>query len=87
MKAEQVVIPVSDLSHVGEVRRLARGLAARADLPETECEKASIVATELATNLARYAAGGGEMILSSVTANGSVPDHSSQAEPTPQMVQ
>jgi anti-sigma regulatory factor (Ser/Thr protein kinase) len=84
MKAEQVVIPVSDLSHVGEVRRLARGLAARAGLPETECEKASIVATELATNLARYAAGGGEMILSSVTANGSLPDHSSQAEPTSQ---
>jgi anti-sigma regulatory factor (Ser/Thr protein kinase) len=75
MKAAQVVIPVSDLSHVGEVRRRVNQLAGQACLPEAECGKAAIVATELATNLARYATGGGEMILSCVTANGSLPDH------------
>jgi anti-sigma regulatory factor (Ser/Thr protein kinase) len=80
MKAEQVVMPVSDLSHVGEVRRRVNQLAAQAGLPEAECGKAAIVATELATNLARYAIGGGEMILSGVTANGSVDDQSAQPE-------
>lgn len=67
-------MPVSDLSHVGEVRRRVNQLASQARLPDGECGKAAIVATELATNLARYAEGGGEMILSCVTADGSVPD-------------
>ncbi len=63
------MIPVADLSHVGEVRRRVNQLAAEAGLPEAECGKAAIVATELATNLVRYAAGG-EMIVSCVTASG-----------------
>ncbi len=69
MKAAQAVIPVADLSHVGEVRRRVNQLAADARLPEAECGKAAIVATELATNLVRYAVGG-EMIISCVTATG-----------------
>jgi anti-sigma regulatory factor (Ser/Thr protein kinase) len=69
MKAAQEVIPVADVSHVGEVRRRVNELAAEARFPEAECGKAAIVATELATNLVRYAAGG-EMIVSCVTATG-----------------
>jgi anti-sigma regulatory factor (Ser/Thr protein kinase) len=69
MKAAQVVIPVSDPSHVGEVRRRINQLADAANLPDPERSNAAIVATELATNLTRYATGG-EMILSCVTGNG-----------------
>jgi anti-sigma regulatory factor (Ser/Thr protein kinase) len=69
MKAAQAVIPVADSSHVGEVRRRVNQLASDAGLPEAEIGKAAIVATELATNLVRYAADG-EMIVSCVTAAG-----------------
>jgi anti-sigma regulatory factor (Ser/Thr protein kinase) len=81
MQAAQVVIPVSDLSQVGEVRRRVNQLAGDAGLPDADAGKAAIVATELATNLARYATGGGEMILSSVTPNRSFPDHHPEHEP------
>jgi anti-sigma regulatory factor (Ser/Thr protein kinase) len=70
MKASQVIIPVSDSSQVGEVRRRAGQLAGDAGLGETQCGNAAIVATELATNLVRYATGG-EMILTGVHSNGS----------------
>ncbi len=63
------MIPVADSSHVGEVRRRVNQLASDAGLPEAEIGKAAIVATELATNLVRYAADG-EMIVSCVTAAG-----------------
>jgi anti-sigma regulatory factor (Ser/Thr protein kinase) len=78
MKAAQVVIPVSDLSQVGEVRRRVNEFSGRAGLPEAECGKAAIVATELATNLARYAPGG-EMILSCMTANGTPADQETES--------
>jgi anti-sigma regulatory factor (Ser/Thr protein kinase) len=81
MKAAQVVIPVSDLSHVGEVRRRVNQLSADAHLPESEAGKAAIVATELATNLARYATAGGEMILSCVTADGPPADQAPDPDP------
>lgn len=47
-------IPVSDASQAGEVRRAAARMAAEAGLPEVKCGEVAIVATELATNLARY---------------------------------
>lgn len=72
MRATQVVIPVSDSSHVGEVRRRINQLTGDARLPRSESGNAAIVATELATNLARYATGG-EMILASVTADDDSP--------------
>ena len=45
------MIPVSDSSHVGEVRRRINQLASDAHLPPADCGNAAIVATELATNL------------------------------------
>jgi anti-sigma regulatory factor (Ser/Thr protein kinase) len=72
MRATQVVIPVADASHVGEVRRRINQLTADAHLPPSECGHAAIVATELATNLSRYATGG-EMILACVTAADDAP--------------
>ena len=47
-------IPVSDVSQVGQVRRAATRMADEAGLPEVKRGEAAIVATELATNLARY---------------------------------
>ncbi len=61
----QMAIGVSDSSQVGEARRQAQRLAVEAGLNETDCGKVSIVATELATNLARYAPGG-EVLLRSL---------------------
>jgi anti-sigma regulatory factor (Ser/Thr protein kinase) len=72
MRATQVVIPVSDASHVGEVRRRINQITGDARLPPSESGNAAIVATELATNLSRYATGG-EMILGSVAADADSP--------------
>lgn len=60
----QSCIGVSDASQVGEVRREANRLASQVDLGDSDSGKASIVATELATNLCRYAPGG-EVLLRS----------------------
>jgi anti-sigma regulatory factor (Ser/Thr protein kinase) len=72
MRATQVVIPVSDSSHVGEVRRRINQLAGDAHLSPSDSGNAAIVATELATNLARYATGG-EMIVGCMTADDDSP--------------
>lgn len=58
MVAAQGVIVVSDASAVGEARRRIRQIAEEASLNAEQREKAAIVATELATNLARYASDG-----------------------------
>jgi anti-sigma regulatory factor (Ser/Thr protein kinase) len=58
MKSSQLVIPVSDSSHVGEVRRRTKEFAAEAGLNEPKREQAAIIATELATNLVRHATDG-----------------------------
>ena len=47
-------IPVFDVSQVGQVRRAATRMADEAGLPEVKRGEVAIVATELATNLARY---------------------------------
>jgi len=51
-------IAVSEMSQVGEARRTAVRVAEQSGLPETERGQVAIVATELATNLARYAKDG-----------------------------
>lgn len=56
--APQVCLPVTDSSHVGEVRRTATRLAQAAGLSESKRSDAAIVATELATNLNRHATHG-----------------------------
>lgn len=49
------VIPVDDGTRVGEVRRAALRLAARAGLDETDAGRVALVASELATNLHLHA--------------------------------
>jgi anti-sigma regulatory factor (Ser/Thr protein kinase) len=52
------VIAVPDASHVGEARRTVGSLSARLGLDEINSGKVAIVATELATNLAKHGGGG-----------------------------
>src|SRR5690349_12012149 len=66
----QLSVPVAELSQAGEVRREAARLASQAGLGEAECGKVSIIATELGTNLSRYAHGG-EILLRSFRVAGS----------------
>jgi anti-sigma regulatory factor (Ser/Thr protein kinase) len=54
--------PVHDQSHVAQVRRSAARLAERLGFPEVRAGRVAIVASELATNLAKHAKGG-EMLL------------------------
>jgi len=49
---------VPDLSHVGEARRAVAGLSARFGFDDVAAGKVAIVATELATNLAKHGNGG-----------------------------
>lgn len=58
----QASTTITDISRVGEARREASRLANYAGLDESDCGKASIIATELATNLARYAHSGEVMM-------------------------
>jgi len=53
-----VIIPISDATQAGEARRKALQAASEAGFSETDCGKAAIIASELATNQARYASGG-----------------------------
>ncbi len=57
-----VVLPVSENSQIGDVRRVAVQIADEAGFPETEKGQVAIVATELATNLVRHAQHG-QMLL------------------------
>ena len=51
-------IPVQELSQVGEARRSVHAACRRAGLTEEQQGKAAIIATELATNIARHTQGG-----------------------------
>ena len=53
-----ILIDVSESSSVGQVRRAAAGMAQRAGLAEETIARASLVITELATNLVKHASGG-----------------------------
>lgn len=65
----QVIVAVGDPSGVGEARRAAAALAASLGFGETETGRVAIVASEAATNLARYAQGG-ELLLRAVERGG-----------------
>lgn len=69
--ALQVCLPVSEASQVGTVRRAAMRLAESIGLPERKCSDAAIIATELATNLARHAQAG-RVFLQAFTSPGDV---------------
>ena len=66
--AQTRVIPVPDVSHIGEARRAVAALSAQLGLEETSAGRVAIVATELATNLAGH--GGGGKLLARAIASG-----------------
>src|SRR5688572_4564985 len=70
MYACQLVIPITDISQVGEARRQAGRLGEAGGLNESDRGKASIIASELATNLARYAKDGEILLQLLTTADG-----------------
>lgn len=63
-------VAVTEMSQVGEARRLATRVADQSGLPETERGQVAIVASELATNLARYAKNG-RLFVQSLSQDGS----------------
>jgi anti-sigma regulatory factor (Ser/Thr protein kinase) len=62
------VIRVPDASHIGEARRAVGALSARLGLDEEAAGRVALVATELATNLAKH--GGGGQLLARAIGNG-----------------
>lgn len=58
MGAMHLSIPATDRSQIGEVRRCVTKLASERAFDESTCGRAALVATELATNLVRYASQG-----------------------------
>jgi anti-sigma regulatory factor (Ser/Thr protein kinase) len=56
------MLPVSEPSHVGQVRRAIQELATRSSLPEDTGARAVLVATEMSTNLLKHSASGGEIL-------------------------
>lgn len=69
--APQVCLPVTEASQVGTVRRATMRLAESIGLPARKCSDAAIIATELATNLARHAQNG-RVFLQAVSTPGEV---------------
>ncbi|MDB5340288.1 MAG: rsbT 1 [Planctomycetaceae bacterium] len=67
----QIVIPVADISQVGEARRIVARLSSDAQYSETLKGRLAIITTELATNLVRHA-GQGKLLAQVIeTASGS----------------
>lgn len=62
-------MPVTDPSSVGEARRDVRQLATTAGLAEADVERASLVASEIASNLAKHAVDG-EMLARTLADDG-----------------
>ncbi|MBK1785606.1 ATP-binding protein [Prauserella cavernicola] len=52
------VLPVSEPVHVGQARSLATAVARGQDLPDELVDRVALTASELATNLVKYARGG-----------------------------
>lgn len=59
---QNTLIPVVEISQVGEARRMAMDFASRLNFPETKRGKVGIVVTEIANNLIKHAQNG-EIIL------------------------
>ncbi len=57
-----LLYPVSDTSHVGEVRRGAQSLAFRAGLADSDAARLALIVTEMATNIVKHA-GKGQILL------------------------
>jgi anti-sigma regulatory factor (Ser/Thr protein kinase) len=67
-----VLLPVADQSHVPVTRQRARLAAERLGFNETDAHRVGIVATELASNLVKHAAAGGQILLRGI--GGSSPE-------------
>lgn len=67
---QQISIPVTDISQVGEARRAAARISAATKMDDTTSGRFAIIVTELATNLARYASRG-EVVLSGTACSAS----------------
>jgi anti-sigma regulatory factor (Ser/Thr protein kinase) len=67
----EVAVAVAEASGVAEARRRALSLAERRGLDEPVAGRLALVVTEAATNLVKHA-GGGEVLLRSLSANGTV---------------
>lgn len=61
--ANRFVIPVTESSQVGEARRRAARLAESVGFDEVSAGRVSIVTSELATNLLKHTASGGNLII------------------------
>ncbi len=57
------LVQVTDVSQVGEARRVAKGISERVGFDEEQAGRVAIIATEAATNLVAHA-GGGELLIS-----------------------
>lgn len=57
------VVPVTDMSQVGEARRVAKGVSERLGFDDEQAGRVAIVVTEAATNLVAHA-NGGELLIS-----------------------
>jgi len=60
---DSLALPISDVSSVGEVRREAERMARGLGFDDTEIGRASVVATEIARNLALHATQGRQVLL------------------------
>lgn len=70
--ATRFIVPVTETSQVGEARRTAARLATSMGFDETGAGKIAIIATELATNLVKHTAAGGDLIIQSAHRQGNV---------------
>lgn len=66
----QTVVPVSEISQVGEARRIVARLSNDVGFSETARGRLAIIATELATNLVRHAGSGKLLVQEIMTARG-----------------
>ena len=66
---EHALLEVRDASAAGHARRVAADLAQKLGFSEAEVGRLSIIVTEAATNLVKHA-GGGELLLRTLGANG-----------------
>ena len=69
--SENIILPVTESSQVGEARRLATRLARALGFDETEAGKVAIVVSEAARNLVMHATGG-ELLLRALECDGVV---------------
>lgn len=60
---ESLLFAITDASQIGEARRAAAQFAAEHHFDESGIERASIIATELASNIVKHVSAGGQVIL------------------------